>query len=318
MTAGCERCSPVFAALCRDTSGQGRFCTIFRSYSRGAQVRNRQLKQTSPKPAAQMKRVWCERHKPRLIMMCGCVSPQGILLVYDITNRWSFDGIDRWIREIDEVRLSRSGTRCSLGAAQELAWLFTVTFIVKQQFYILNLLKGHFTVIWSHNVSAGSTCSLPAAFQKQKKEHMFSAVLKGNRNEQESAWLASSLACSSSTRFFAAASYFMSCECQNSRTRSGETAQSRGSRPACASAGFVSFLLTWRQKGCPSSVRACILVCAGIFGLWNFCSSLAFSCSTSTDVTRLDAFKDRNSVEVEDNHCVEAKTGEDSTPSLRM
>lgn len=32
------------------------------------------------------------------------VSPlQGILLVYDITNRWSFDGIDRWIREIDEV-----------------------------------------------------------------------------------------------------------------------------------------------------------------------------------------------------------------------
>lgn len=28
---------------------------------------------------------------------------QGILLVYDITNGWSFDGIDRWIREIDEV-----------------------------------------------------------------------------------------------------------------------------------------------------------------------------------------------------------------------
>ncbi|KAF3687288.1 Ras-related protein Rab-40C Rar-like protein [Channa argus] len=46
-----------------DTSGQGRFCTIFRSYSRGA---------------------------------------QGILLVYDITNAWSFDGIDRWMREIDE------------------------------------------------------------------------------------------------------------------------------------------------------------------------------------------------------------------------
>jgi GTPase SAR1 family protein len=48
----------------RDTSGQGRFCTIFRSYSRGA---------------------------------------QGILLVYDITNKWSFDGIDRWIKEVDEV-----------------------------------------------------------------------------------------------------------------------------------------------------------------------------------------------------------------------
>ncbi|XP_074647955.1 ras-related protein Rab-40B-like [Tubulanus polymorphus] len=46
-----------------DTSGQGRFCTIFRSYSRGA---------------------------------------QGILLVYDITNKWSFDGIDRWIKEVDE------------------------------------------------------------------------------------------------------------------------------------------------------------------------------------------------------------------------
>jgi Ras-related protein Rab-40 len=28
---------------------------------------------------------------------------QGILLVYDITNKWSFDGIHRWIKEIDEV-----------------------------------------------------------------------------------------------------------------------------------------------------------------------------------------------------------------------
>jgi Ras-related protein Rab-40 len=46
-----------------DTSGQGRFCTIIRSYSRGA---------------------------------------QGILLVYDITNKWSFDGIDRWRREVEE------------------------------------------------------------------------------------------------------------------------------------------------------------------------------------------------------------------------
>lgn len=47
-----------------DTSGQGRFCTIIRSYSRGA---------------------------------------QGIILVYDITNKWSFDGIDRWLKEVDEV-----------------------------------------------------------------------------------------------------------------------------------------------------------------------------------------------------------------------
>nr|XP_061805201.1 ras-related protein Rab-40C isoform X2 [Nerophis lumbriciformis] len=55
-----------------DTSGQGRFCTIFRSYSRGA---------------------------------------QGILLVYDITNRWSFDGIDRWIREIDERQVPTEQAR---------------------------------------------------------------------------------------------------------------------------------------------------------------------------------------------------------------
>uniref|UniRef100_A0A6M2DHT5 Putative rab subfamily protein of small gtpase n=1 Tax=Xenopsylla cheopis TaxID=163159 RepID=A0A6M2DHT5_XENCH len=46
-----------------DTSGQGRFCTIIRSYSRGA---------------------------------------QGVLLVYDITNKWSFNGIDRWLKEVDE------------------------------------------------------------------------------------------------------------------------------------------------------------------------------------------------------------------------
>ena len=47
-----------------DTSGQGRFCTIIRSYSRGA---------------------------------------QGILLVYDITNKWSFEGISRWLHEVDHV-----------------------------------------------------------------------------------------------------------------------------------------------------------------------------------------------------------------------
>lgn len=44
--------------------GQGRFCTIIRSYSRGA---------------------------------------QGVILVYDITNKWSFDGIDRWLKEVEEV-----------------------------------------------------------------------------------------------------------------------------------------------------------------------------------------------------------------------
>lgn len=48
----------------RDTSGQGRLGTVFRSYSRGT---------------------------------------QGIVLVYDITNRWSFNGLDRWIKEVDEL-----------------------------------------------------------------------------------------------------------------------------------------------------------------------------------------------------------------------
>lgn len=46
-----------------DASGQGRFCTIIRSYSRGA---------------------------------------QGIILVYDITNKWSFEGINRWLKEVEE------------------------------------------------------------------------------------------------------------------------------------------------------------------------------------------------------------------------
>lgn len=55
-----------------DTSGQGRFCTILRSYSRGA---------------------------------------QGILLVYDLTNKWSFDGIDRWRREVEEVRFLKGSMR---------------------------------------------------------------------------------------------------------------------------------------------------------------------------------------------------------------
>lgn len=47
----------------RDASGQGRFGTIIRSYSRGA---------------------------------------QGILLVYDITNKWSFASLDRWLQEVEE------------------------------------------------------------------------------------------------------------------------------------------------------------------------------------------------------------------------
>ncbi|XP_040845843.1 ras-related protein Rab-40B isoform X2 [Ochotona curzoniae] len=55
-----------------DASGQGRFCTIFRSYSRGA---------------------------------------QGVILVFDIANRWSFDGINRWIKEIDERQVPTEQAR---------------------------------------------------------------------------------------------------------------------------------------------------------------------------------------------------------------
>lgn len=53
-----------------DASGQGRLCTIIRSYSRGA---------------------------------------QGVLLVYDITNKWSFDGLDRWLKEVEEVCMGSIG-----------------------------------------------------------------------------------------------------------------------------------------------------------------------------------------------------------------
>jgi len=62
-----------------DTSGQGRFSTILRSYSRGT---------------------------------------QGVLLVYDITNKWSFDSLDRWLKEVDEhapgIPKILVGNRCHL------------------------------------------------------------------------------------------------------------------------------------------------------------------------------------------------------------
>lgn len=61
------------AFTCRDTSGQGRFSTIIRSYSRGA---------------------------------------QGIILVYDITNRWSFDGLGRWLQEVEKVTACLYATAC--------------------------------------------------------------------------------------------------------------------------------------------------------------------------------------------------------------
>ncbi|CAH1793499.1 unnamed protein product [Owenia fusiformis] len=79
-----------------DTSGQGRFCTIFRSYSRGA---------------------------------------QGILLVYDITNKWSFDGIDRWIKEIDQhapgVPKILVGNRLHLAYKRQVAETCAETYALK-------------------------------------------------------------------------------------------------------------------------------------------------------------------------------------------
>lgn len=39
---------------------------------------------------------------------------QGVILVYDITNRWSFDGIDRWIKEIDEVKSDLSDPKTTI------------------------------------------------------------------------------------------------------------------------------------------------------------------------------------------------------------
>lgn len=68
------------------TSGQGRFCTILRSYSRGA---------------------------------------QGIILVYDITSRWSFAGLDRWLKEIEEhapgIPKILVGNRCHLAFKREVS-----------------------------------------------------------------------------------------------------------------------------------------------------------------------------------------------------
>jgi len=85
-----------------DTSGQGRFCTIFRSYSRGA---------------------------------------QGILLVYDITNKWSFDGIDRWITEIDEhapgVPKILVGNRCHLAYKRQVSECQAELFAIKKDMAFL-------------------------------------------------------------------------------------------------------------------------------------------------------------------------------------
>lgn len=79
-----------------NTSGQGRFCTILRSYSRGA---------------------------------------QGIILVYDITSRWSFDGLDRWIKEIEEnapgIPKILVGNRLHLAYKREVSELIAEDYALK-------------------------------------------------------------------------------------------------------------------------------------------------------------------------------------------
>ncbi|XP_031512842.1 ras-related protein Rab-40B [Papio anubis] len=56
-------------------------------------------------PAAQLQAshpVCSQVPAPRALAGPALELPQGVILVYDIANRWSFDGIDRWIKEIDE------------------------------------------------------------------------------------------------------------------------------------------------------------------------------------------------------------------------
>lgn len=45
--------------------------------------------------------------RSRWVSLIALADFQGILLVYDITNKWSFDGIGRWLREVDEVGFVR-------------------------------------------------------------------------------------------------------------------------------------------------------------------------------------------------------------------
>lgn len=68
-----------------DTSGQGRFCTIIRSYSRGAQ-------------GIILGKILIRIYKIELTLTFCSI----IIQVYDITNKWSFQGINRWLKEVDE------------------------------------------------------------------------------------------------------------------------------------------------------------------------------------------------------------------------
>ncbi|ELW68170.1 Ras-related protein Rab-40B [Tupaia chinensis] len=76
----------------RDMSGQGRFCTIFSSYSR---ERTGNSRAGAAPPGALLG----QSERSRLLQKSA---RSGVILVYDIANRWSFDGIAQWIKEIDE------------------------------------------------------------------------------------------------------------------------------------------------------------------------------------------------------------------------
>ena len=90
----------LFLVVFRDTSGQGRFCTIFRSYSRGAQVRNPPLKWNKFKMT-----------KAHLPYLCVCLSsgdPAGVWHHQPVVLRWDrqVDQRDWWgeaRRRMDEV-----------------------------------------------------------------------------------------------------------------------------------------------------------------------------------------------------------------------
>ena len=73
-----------------DTAGQERFRTITTSYFRGAQVRGNHI-------------ISCCVQKAFLTTFCPAQNLiQGILLVYDVTDRRSFESIRNWISQIQQ------------------------------------------------------------------------------------------------------------------------------------------------------------------------------------------------------------------------
>lgn len=92
--------SVVFVLPCRDTAGQERYQTITKQYYRRAQV---------------IPSVWTDQCS-RVNGIHSLIAPflvQGIIFVYDITSKPSFQHLAKWVSDVDEVRpLSfRSGAR---------------------------------------------------------------------------------------------------------------------------------------------------------------------------------------------------------------